>query len=165
MTWIQMSFLRQLRQFGNHVYKSTQFRQFTTNNRYHLSQLQREPIRKQRPEEIDLDAPYPFRGSGAQKYKSKDTFVIENDVPDSQGMVITISMLVFMLYFFIFREENDIDAQLGKGFSESVPEEYEEQVIQMAIQMAKNERASTEELEKRLALVQEKRLRKEMGSE
>ncbi|XP_046824338.1 uncharacterized protein LOC124426563 [Vespa crabro] len=38
-----------------------------------------------------------------------------------ESNVITISIIIFMIYFFILREENDIDLSLNKSLSELVP--------------------------------------------
>ncbi|XP_035735942.1 uncharacterized protein LOC118447744 [Vespa mandarinia] len=38
-----------------------------------------------------------------------------------ESNVITISIIIFMIYFFILREENDIDLSLNKPLSELVP--------------------------------------------
>ena len=91
------------------------------------------------------------------------------------------------MYFFVLREENDLDERLGLTMLESVsdlsimlfcfssglrgsqnslllccfpqvPQEYEEEVLRMARQMVINEGGSTEELDNRLKELQEQRL-------
>ena len=40
--------------------------------------------------------------------------------PKSQGMILSASMGIFFLYFFVLREENDVDERLGLSMLESV---------------------------------------------
>jgi hypothetical protein len=44
-----------------------------------------------------------------------------DDTPWYQRFVVVGSMSVFMLYFFVFREESDIDQKLEKSLFDSVP--------------------------------------------
>lgn len=64
-------------------------------------------------------------GSEAHKWKAKTNRVGTND-PDEmfyyQPMIVVASMAIFMIYFFILREENDIDAHLRKDIFEVIPE-------------------------------------------
>jgi len=104
------------------------------------------------------DAPLKFRGSGGDSYRSHETFIIRSGRPKSQGMILSAALGVFLLYFFVLREENDVDDRLGLSMLESVPQEYEVEVLKMARQMVLNEGGSTEELDQRLRELQEEKL-------
>jgi hypothetical protein len=70
------------------------------------------------------DEPIKFVGSPAQKFKSKFTRVGDLDPdskPTSQPIIVVLSVAIFMLYFCVLREENDIDLHLGKSLFEQVP--------------------------------------------
>ena len=65
-------------------------------------------------EPLDPDKPYKYSTSDARYHSSLDTFapVPKNPPPWYQRYSITISMAVFLVYFGILREENDLDAAL-----------------------------------------------------
>lgn len=52
-----------------------------------------------------------------------------DDTPWYQRWIVTGSTSIFMLYFFVFREENDIDQRLEKSLFESVPGLEQTQLI------------------------------------
>ncbi|XP_070492597.1 uncharacterized protein [Chironomus tepperi] len=70
------------------------------------------------------EEPLKFFGSGAQTFKTKYSRVgsIDPDeIPWFQPYLVIGSVAIFMIYFCILREENDLDAQLGKSLFEQVP--------------------------------------------
>ncbi|KAL7020607.1 hypothetical protein ACKWTF_011585 [Chironomus riparius] len=70
------------------------------------------------------EAPLKFFGSGAQTFKTKSSRVGSFDpdeIPWFQPYLVIGSVAIFMLYFCVLREENDVDAHLGKSLFEQVP--------------------------------------------
>merc|ERR1711990_452474 len=165
MNHIQLNLVRNLRNgllskvFPPAVYRLQPFsRSYEILKKHKLSQ-------KSRDDEMDFDpdAPLKFRGSGAETYRSHQTFTTPNakNGPVSQAVIVPGALMVFLAYFCILREENDIDEQLGRPMVDSVPEEHKEEVMKMTIQVAVNEGWETKELEEKLAILQETRIRKE----
>lgn len=72
----------------------------------------------QLPGEDDLDSPIKYSSSEAAKWTAKNSYGIYKELnppPRSQGLVISLSVAVFLIYFCILREENDIDEQIWKA--------------------------------------------------
>lgn len=65
----------------------------------------------------DLNKPLPFFGSPAEQYRAEESRrgYTNRDWPEWQPYVISGSLAIFLIYFCILREENDIDEQLRKG--------------------------------------------------
>lgn len=66
-----------------------------------------------------------------------------------QPLIVAVSMTAFILYFFLFREENDLDEQLNVGLFERVPS-LEEPHLAQAIPRMKAKGEDTTEAEARL---------------
>jgi CCSMST1 family len=60
----------------------------------------------------------------------------EEKKPKYQRAIISTSLVIFMLYFFVFREENDLDRQMKKPLWEKVPG-LERQTLQALIEYNK----------------------------
>ena len=70
----------------------------------------------------EVDKPVEFSKSKAHDHNSFDTFVpLGKEYPWYQTASITLSLTVFMVYFFILREENDWDEHLKKSLYERIP--------------------------------------------
>ncbi|XP_013775663.2 uncharacterized protein LOC106460501 [Limulus polyphemus] len=69
----------------------------------------------------NTDEPIQYSTSKAAKWKARDTYGGQRDIPDCQPLVVTLSVAVFMIYFCILREENDIDEQMKKSIFEKIP--------------------------------------------
>jgi len=107
--------------------------------------------------EID-SAPFTFRGSGADQYRSHESFIFrKTTVPVTQPWIVVISVAAFLLWFFIFRDENDMDDILRRDTLEAVPTQFEEDVILVAIDLVKDEGGDTKELELMLKKAREKK--------
>ena len=67
------------------------------------------------PSDDELAKPLAFVGSAAHSYVSSSgrTGHLNADKPTWQPLVVSVSMIVFMIYFFILREENDIDEKIS----------------------------------------------------
>lgn len=97
------------------------------------------------------DAPVKFMESKAQTWRARESRsgYSAQDEPWYQMYVILASLSVFMIYFFILREENDIDQRLGSTLYDHI-EGLEEAHLEMAIQYNRDNGLSTKELEARL---------------
>lgn len=72
-------------------------------------------------EEQDFDKPFKYFGSEAEQIRSSPA--PPSDQPEYSPYIIAISLVVFMGYFCIFREENDIDELLGRDLFDHFGEE------------------------------------------
>lgn len=75
--------------------------------------------------EPNPDEPLKFIGSDAQKFKAREIRVGTSDteeIPWFQVYSVIGSVAIFLIYFCILREENDIDAQLSRPIFETVPQ-------------------------------------------
>lgn len=74
-------------------------------------------------ESDDLDqGPVRYSTSKAAKFRAAENFrVVDDKYPPSQRWVINISLIVFMIYFFVLREENDLDEELSKSLFDRFP--------------------------------------------
>ncbi|XP_057370331.1 uncharacterized protein LOC130691398 [Daphnia carinata] len=71
----------------------------------------------------DPNAPLSFSKSKAAKWSAKNSFSgrnISDDSPWYQPFAISASVAAILLWFCVFREENDIDKELGKTLYERV---------------------------------------------
>lgn len=68
--------------------------------------------------------PLKFIGSDAHKFKAKQIrlgSLNPDEIPWFQTYSVCGSVAIFLIYFCILREENDIDAHLGRSIFDSVP--------------------------------------------
>lgn len=67
--------------------------------------------------EIDVNKPVPFKDSGAHRWKAEYSRRGTNAEPRLwyEAHVVSLSLAVFLLYFCVFREESDIDEELGRS--------------------------------------------------
>ena len=79
-------------------------------------------------EELDPNKPYSYLKSDAFKWPAKESRQPYENKPEWQGYVISLSMAIFMIYFFILREESDVDKvfdrDLRSYFSEMSDKEF-----------------------------------------
>lgn len=101
--------------------------------------------------EQDRNAPVKFSTSQAAKCRAEYTRSGSSGtrVPVAQPYIINLSLVVFMLYFCILREENDIDVQLSGNLYKKVPG-LEEANLKLAIEYNESHGLDTIELQKRL---------------
>lgn len=82
--------------------------------------------------ERDLNEPIKFVGSSAHAWISKRGragTVDDEPPPECQMYIVLGSVVAFMAYFFYFREENDVDLEMGKTLYERVPGLEQTQLI------------------------------------
>ncbi|CAH1794683.1 unnamed protein product [Owenia fusiformis] len=100
-----------------------------------------------------LDEPIKYSASAARQWQSQNTFGAPiGKWPWYQPYVLAISTAVFLLYFCVFREENDLDMELGESLYSRVPG-MEEQQLRISIQYNREHGAPVKDLEKRLSEV------------
>jgi len=75
------------------------------------------------------DKPIKFSTSEANKRRSYDTFVNESNAPWYQIHCIMGSLAVFLIYFCVLREENDVDEQMGQSIWERIPSLQEQNLM------------------------------------
>ena len=71
---------------------------------------------------VATDEPIKFSTSKAADYEAYDTFMSRNirGIPKSQPYIIIGSLAVFMVYFFVLREENEFDELIYKPLEKSI---------------------------------------------
>lgn len=94
---------------------------------------------------MDKDKPVKFSTSDANKHRAYDTFCRESNAPWYQVYCVTGSISVFLLYFCVFREENDLDELMGKTLWEKIPQ-LREQILVQKIKEGKERGADVSDL-------------------
>lgn len=99
------------------------------------------------------DDPVKFSTSEAKKWDAMDTFVPEKGrrVPPSQPIIIVLSVTVFLIYFLLLREENELDRKLLRPLEESVPN-IKEFTLRKQIQQYENMGLDSSELKQALSV-------------
>lgn len=62
--------------------------------------------------EEDVDHPVRYSKTKAYTYLARNSRYMEHNWPDCQPYVIVFSLTIFMIYFCILREENDLDEMI-----------------------------------------------------
>uniref|UniRef100_A0A1Q3FF17 Putative conserved plasma membrane protein n=1 Tax=Culex tarsalis TaxID=7177 RepID=A0A1Q3FF17_CULTA len=77
------------------------------------------------------DKPLQYFNSPASRWRAEHTRSGQDnqDMPWYQPYVVIASMAVFLLYFCVLREENDIDRSLEKSLYEHIPGLEEKQLV------------------------------------
>jgi len=97
----------------------------------------------------EKESPVRYTTSKAHEHSPFDTFLYKNKFPWYQPAVVLVSTSVFLIYFCVLREENDIDDELSRSLYEKIPG-LEEKSIQGQINSAKQLGKDTSFLEKHL---------------
>lgn len=91
-----------------------------------------------------------YFGSEAAKWPARYTLRgVDDDMPTYQPAVVIISMIAFLTYFCILREESDIDHKLGKSLFEQV-DGLEELQLAISYKYNKERGLDTKDIEYRL---------------
>lgn len=72
-------------------------------------------------DEEENNEPIKYSTSKAASHLAAHTRFTPSDAPEYQPTVVALSLAVFMIYFCILREENDVDENLYRPLSETVP--------------------------------------------
>jgi len=97
----------------------------------------------------EMDKPVKFSTSEANKHRSYDSFFRKTNAPWYQRHFVAGSISVFLLYFCVFREENDIDEQMGQTLWMRIPA-LRYQTLIREIKKGKDAGTDVSELEKEL---------------
>lgn len=103
------------------------------------------------------DEPVKYSTSKAKTWDSINSFtsVTSRTQPTSQPFIVAISTFIFLAYFILIREENDLDKKVSKPLEENVPNIKEmtlkHQILQYE-QMGLDTRELREALKKELEL-------------
>nr|XP_023027610.1 uncharacterized protein LOC111515627 [Leptinotarsa decemlineata]XP_023027611.1 uncharacterized protein LOC111515627 [Leptinotarsa decemlineata] len=108
-------------------------------------------------EEILDDGPIKFSSSAARTYKAHTTRTGENESRLwYEPYVIVVSMTVFMIYFCILREENDIDADLSTSLYSRI-HGLEEFQLKQSLEYNKKHGLPTKDIIDRLNEIEEEK--------
>jgi len=106
------------------------------------------------PPDDDLAKPVQYSNTEANDWKAYDTFLAEENArPKYQFLILTASWVVFLVYFLILREENDIDEHLSTSLYDHLPG-LEAQQLELAIGEKEERGEDTTALVARLKAVQ-----------
>lgn len=98
----------------------------------------------------DIDAPVKFSETQARHWKAKTTRMgAENTRLWYEPYVILTSITVFMIYFTILREENDIDEELGRSLYSRI-DGLEEHQLKLSLAYNKEHNLETSAIIQRL---------------
>ena len=90
-------------------------------------------VQEHQPTSDDIEKPVRYSKTEANDWKAYDTFLAEeNTRPKYQFWILTASWVVFLVYFVVLREENDIDEHLSSSLYDHLPG-LEEQQLELAI--------------------------------
>lgn len=78
--------------------------------------------KKKDEDDDDYDKPYIYSTSKAATYSARQT-IDGRSRPAFEGLIISLSIAVFFIYFGILREENDIDEAMIKNIDPAVVEQ------------------------------------------
>ncbi|XP_041363609.1 uncharacterized protein LOC121379178 [Gigantopelta aegis] len=92
----------------------------------------------------------PFKNTKAASWKSTNSVIPAREVPVYQPVIIGISVMVFLVYFLILREESDIDSEFRGSLFDRVPG-LEETQLKLSIEYNTKLGKDVTELEMRLA--------------
>lgn len=76
---------------------------------------------KTSPEKDEDEGPIKYTSSRAASWKARHTFRTDHTMPDAQPFSVVFSLAAFMIYFFILREENDVDEMFDRPLTEVIP--------------------------------------------
>ena len=104
----------------------------------------------------EQDKPLPFTSSQASSWNSMNSFrPPERDAPWYEKISVLLSTSIFLLYFCVFREENDLDAHIYKSLYTQMPGLEEQQLI-ISIKYNKEHGQDTTALDERLKEIRRK---------
>ncbi|CAL1526329.1 unnamed protein product [Lymnaea stagnalis] len=137
----------------NHQVSSRVFcRYFTPSHAIHTTTI---CLKQTKKNEISSE-PYKFTISAA----NIPTLPKSGPINKYQPYIVTVSLAIFMIYFFFLREENDIDQQLNTSLFRRVPN-LEEPHLRQAIPQMRDSGMDTTEAEIRLRDIVAKRQEQE----
>lgn len=107
-------------------------------------------------DEVD-DKPIKFSTSNAAKWRAEVSRSGTRDpAPWFQSYIISLSLSVFMLYFFYLREESDIDREFEKTLYERIYG-LEEKQLEIVLKYNSENNLPTEDIRNRLKEIQKEK--------
>ena len=99
----------------------------------------------------DPDEPVRFSTSNAAKWDAMDTFLLPKirQMPKSQPFFVIVSSAVFLIYFLVLREENQLDQTMMRPLEDVVPH-LKEKTLKAQIKHYESLGMDTSELKKAL---------------
>lgn len=106
---------------------------------------------KQKSDDYDEEnEPIKYSETKAAKWRAENTRAgPPNDAPWFQPYVISASLAVFMLYFFVLREESDVDKEFDKTLYDRISG-LEQRQLEISIKYSGEQGLPTKELKDRL---------------
>lgn len=102
----------------------------------------------------ELDTPVKFTSSAAREWKAKTSRVGYESVRLwYEPYVIVVSLTIFMVYFGILREENDVDEELKKSLYSRI-EGLEEHQLRVSLKYNQEHSLETSQILERLAEIE-----------
>ena len=123
-------------------------------------------INSETEKDSEMDEPIQYSTSRAHNWKAVDSLLGEerrSNAPWYQTYSVLASISVFLIYFCILREENDIDLELNKSLFDRVPE-LEETQIKVRMKYDKEHGKDTSALEARLQELQRSKIENKPSS-
>ena len=103
------------------------------------------------------DQPVKFSRSDASRWNSVETFAVPNKGrPWYQPPIVLLSTSLFLIYFFVLREENDMDEHLGLSLYDKVPG-LEVKQLELRIKYDEEQGNDTTALKARLKAISEEK--------
>ncbi|XP_046394353.1 uncharacterized protein LOC124162053 [Ischnura elegans] len=110
------------------------------------------------PSKAASDSPVKFSASKAASWNArKSRGDIQRDAPWFEPYVVISSITVFMLYFCVFREENDLDIELNRSLFERIPG-LEKKQLEIALSYNESQGLDTADLRNRLKEIEAEEL-------
>jgi len=120
-------------------------------------------------DDIDLSAPVKFSASRAATWKVRDTYGSSEADDATKGIwyepyIVSLSLVVFLAYFTLLREENDVDDKLTESLYNHI-DGLEERQLEISLKHNIEAGMDTRAIIKRLAEIQLERELKESANE
>jgi len=136
------------------MFLRTYTQKLSTISRLYRSALHRQSFsfssERKQPDDVDRDVPLKYTTSKAHDHSPFETFLSPTSTaPWYQPYIILMSCTVFLVYFCVLREENDLDQELGRSLFEKIPG-LEEKSMLAGIRNAKDGGEDTTERERQL---------------
>ncbi|XP_071443363.1 uncharacterized protein [Hetaerina americana] len=101
------------------------------------------------------ESPVKFTKSRAAAWSARNSRGdIKDDSPWFEPFVVLTSVTVFMIYFCVLREENDLDIELNKSLYDRLPG-LEKKQLELVLSYNESEGLDTTDIRKRLAEIAE----------
>jgi len=89
-----------------------------------LMYSQKTSMQKEDKMDVDFDKPVQFSSSEAAQFSSSQSSQegVRTNRAKYEHIIVRVSLAVFMIYFCVLREENDLDQSIGESIFSKVPD-------------------------------------------